>query len=96
MKRLWLLLFALAVLWGAPNVASAQQAVKITTCGTAAPAAGYGPVYVDSTGKTVLSAPYYWVAPFRHGFALIRDNKKGDGYIDKSGKLIVPTSTAAR
>jgi len=56
MKRLWLLLFALAVLWGAPNVASAQQALKVTTCGTAAPPAGLGPVYIDALGLLCVNA----------------------------------------
>jgi len=51
--------------------------------------------YLDSTGKIVLGAPFDWVAPFRHGLAPVRDHKNGNGYIDKSGKLIVPTSTTA-
>jgi len=51
--------------------------------------------YINSAGEELLSAPYFWVAPFHHGLAAIRDNKNGTGYIDKSGKLIVPTSTAA-
>ncbi len=52
--------------------------------------------YIDSTGEKVLSAPYSWVAPFHHGLAPVQDHKNVRGYIDKSGKLIVPTSTAAR
>ena len=52
--------------------------------------------YVDSTGEKVLSAPYDWVAPFRHGLAPVRDHKMVSGYIDKSGNLVVPTSTTAR
>ena len=57
MNRLWLLLlFALAALWGMPGMASAQQALNITTCGTASPPAGFGPVYVDSTGKLCVNA----------------------------------------
>jgi hypothetical protein len=51
--------------------------------------------YIDSTGKIVLSTPYDWVAPFHHGLAPVRDHKNVAGYIDKSGKWIVPTSTAA-
>ena len=52
--------------------------------------------YVDSTGEKVLSTPYYWVAPFRRGLAPVRDKQRGEGYIDKSGKLIFLTPTAAR
>jgi len=50
--------------------------------------------YIDPTGEKVLSAPYYWVAPFRHGLARVRDKQGGEGYIDKSGKPIFPTPTA--
>jgi hypothetical protein len=52
--------------------------------------------FIDSTGEKVLSTPYYWVAPFRHGLAPVRDEQRDEGYIDKSGKLIFLTPTATR
>jgi len=52
--------------------------------------------YIDSTGEKVLGVPYYWVAPFRHGLARVRDKQNGEGYIDKSGKPIFAARTATR
>ncbi len=56
MKRaifLLLLVFSMAPI--APS-AHAQQALKLTTCGTASPPSGMGPVYIDASGNLCVNA----------------------------------------
>jgi hypothetical protein len=57
-KRLWVVLFLLL-----PFTAHAQQYIRITTCGTAAPPSGSSNGYMDATGNicmysTAIPGPY--------------------------------------
>lgn len=50
--------------------------------------------YIDTAGKTVIKPQFVWAKSFSEGLALADDGKKLFGFIDKTGKMVVPLDSS--
>jgi len=51
--------------------------------------------FVDTTGKKAFSSTYYLVGDFSDGLAIVEKDNDKIGYIDRTGKLVIPFQTGS-